>query len=103
MRVLRFILPALLFGTPALAGDMTALHDGESYTFRVSWGPFFGAGDVNLTAAQENNDGVSRLRITTRTSTRGVIRVLFPFDGTGDSFFDTRDGRTRTPMHMNRR
>ena len=93
MRVLRFILPALLFGTPALAGDMTALHDGESYTFRVSWGPFFGAGDVNLTAAQEKNDDGSRLRITTRTSTRGVIRVLFPFDGTGDSFFDERDGR----------
>ncbi len=93
MPLVRFILCALVFSAPVFAGEVNALHDGESYTFQVSWGPFLGAGDVNLAATQETHDGVSRLRITTRTSTTGFIRMLFPFDGTGDSFFDAHDGR----------
>ncbi len=75
------------------AESVNPLHDGESYDFHVSWGPFFGAGEISLKAAKETSDGLNRLRITTRTSSRGVIRMLFPFDGSGDSIFDERDGR----------
>jgi hypothetical protein len=93
MTLLRLIPLGLALCAPALADGVTALRDGEAYTYRVSWGPFGGAGEIKVAAAKETADGVGRLRITTHTSTRGMVRLLFPFDGSGDSLFDLRDGR----------
>ena len=93
MTFFRFTLLFLAFATALRAETSSALNDGESYSFRVSWGPFFNAGEITLAAKKETALGVNRLRITTRTSSRGVIRTLFPFDGTGESFFDEASGR----------
>jgi hypothetical protein len=93
MPLFRLILIGLTLASALQAEKANALRAGESYSYRVSWGPFFDAGEINLAAAKDTTNGLDRLRIATRTSSRGVIRVLFPFDGAGDSFFDQRDGR----------
>lgn len=93
MKILCWIVFCLALNPVIHAQTSSALSPGESYTYRVSWGPFIGAGEISLAADTETKDGLERLRITTRTRSRGVIRALFPFDGSGDSFFDPRDGR----------
>ena len=93
MTFLRIALLGFIMVTALQAESVESLRAGESYTYHVSWGPFFGAGEITLSATNDINDGLERLHITTRTSTRGVIRLIFPFDGTGDSFFDRQDGR----------
>ena len=93
MTLFRCILLSLTMASALRAETAGALCAGESYTYDVSWGPFFSAGEITLSATNDTRGGLERLRITTRTSTRGVVRMLFPFDGTGDSFFDAHDGR----------
>ncbi|HTJ77621.1 MAG TPA: DUF3108 domain-containing protein [Rariglobus sp.] len=93
MTIFRLILLGLAMVSTLRAESAGALRAGESYTYHVSWGPFFGAGEITLSATNDLTEGLERLHITTRTSTRGVIRLIFPFDGTGDSFFDEHDGR----------
>jgi hypothetical protein len=93
MPLFRLILIGLALASALRADTTNILRAGESYSYRVSWGPFYGAGEIKLAAANDTTNGLDRLRITTRTSSRGVIRVFFPFDGAGDSFFDQRDGR----------
>lgn len=69
------------------------LRVGERLEFRVSWGIFSHAGDIIVSAGQETIEGLSHTRVVTETSTRGLIRGLYPFDGRVESLFDDRDGR----------
>ena len=93
MQLFRFILIGLVVAS-ALHADVSApLRPGESYKFKVSWGPFFDAGAISLAATKDTKTGVERLRITTRTSSQGVIRAIFPFDGVGIFFYDEHEGR----------
>jgi len=93
MRLPRLILLGLAMASILRAETAGGLLAGESYSFRVSWGPFWDAGKITLTAAKDPAAGVDRLRITTHTSSQGVIRAIFPFDGNGIALFDSRDGR----------
>lgn len=71
-----------------------ALQDGESFTYRLSWGLFGRAGELTVTAAAEpTTTGPDRTRITTLTSTRGVIRALYAFDGSAVAVYETNSGR----------
>jgi Protein of unknown function (DUF3108) len=71
-----------------------ALGDGESLTYRVGWGIFFGAGEIKISAkAAPPEDGHLRLDVTTTTSTRSIARALFTFDARADALFDVHNGR----------
>ena len=88
------LLPALLLASAAPLGATPALGDGESLTYRVSWGIFFHAGEISISAhAAPPENGHPRLQVTTTTATRGLARVLFTFDARADSFFDVHTGR----------
>lgn len=65
-----------------------ALQDGEKLTFRVAWGIFGNAGEIQISAANETNDGKPFLGVTTTTATRGVLRRLFPFQAQAESIYD---------------
>ncbi|MFA6290025.1 MAG: DUF3108 domain-containing protein [Opitutaceae bacterium] len=93
MPIFRLILLGLVMASALRAETAGPLRPGESYQFKVSWGPFWGAGQITLAAAKNTKDGADRMRITTRTSSQGVIRVLFPFDGVGVFLFDEHAGR----------
>jgi len=89
---------ALIFFFATLVGhaDVPAsvpLAPGESLKFKVRWGIFGSAGEILVKARSEDFQGLPQVRITTRTSTRGLIRSLYLFDGDGESVFDGRDGR----------
>jgi hypothetical protein len=83
------LFPLLVVAAIAAEGDL-ALRDGEQLTFRVAWGIFGNAGEINIRAAAETNDGVPFLAVTTTTSTRSVLRRLFPFEAESESIFDLR-------------
>lgn len=92
-----FCLLALL-SAPALAAEnpssaAIAIRDGEHFSFRVGFGIFVHAGDINVSARSETNDGKAQLAVTTTTATRGILHGLFPFDAKGESVFDPASGR----------
>lgn len=71
---------------------VTALAPGESLKFRVRWGILI-AGEITMSARQENIAGLPQVRVATRTNTKGLVRGLYLFDGDGECIFDGRDGR----------
>jgi hypothetical protein len=88
LRTLLF-LPCLAFVSWASEpASELALKDGEKLTFRVAWGVFGNAGEINISAAEEINDGKDFLAVTTTTATRGVLRRLFPFEAEAESIYD---------------
>ncbi|MES1166703.1 MAG: DUF3108 domain-containing protein [Pseudomonadota bacterium] len=91
---LRLFLSALLLSAGGLLRAGPALGDGESLTYRVGWGLFFGAGEIRIAGkAAPPEAGQPRLDVTTTTSTRGLARVLFTFDARADAIFDLQSGR----------
>lgn len=76
-----------------LQADDLALTAGEKFTYRLSWGVFGKAAELNITAAEEPGASAPRTRITMETSTRGLIRALYPFDGKAESIYDNQSGR----------
>ncbi|MGC4071753.1 MAG: DUF3108 domain-containing protein [Nibricoccus sp.] len=77
----------------ALQASPVSFGDGERFHFRVSWGLFSEAAEINISAKSEQSAGLPQIRVTTTTSTRGLIRKLYSFDGHAESVFDGTDGR----------
>jgi len=94
---LHFLKPlALLFAlvsTLTLQAAPISFGDGERFNFRVSWGLFSEAAEITIAARAEQSAGLPQIRVTTTTSTRGMIRKLYSFDGRAESVFDAADGR----------
>lgn len=90
---LRTLALCLFLLSPLLQAAPLALSEGEAMTFRVGWGIFTHAGEINISARSETNGAAPQLRVTTTTSTRGFLSNFFPFVATGESWFDLRDGR----------
>ncbi len=103
--LVRILAPARL---PALAGLVLAFSlalaapspaaplsfkDGERFSFRVGWGIFGHAGEITIAARAEESAGLPQVRITTDTTTKGLVRKLYAFDGQAESVFDGNDGR----------
>ncbi len=84
----------LVIGAAAIApaADI-GLSDGEKFTYHVGWGIFSRAGDITVSASTLLQGDEQQTRIRTETSTRGVIRAFYPFDGQADSFYDSTSGR----------
>jgi len=77
----------------AWGGSAIALSSGEVLKYRVRWGIFTNAGAIEVSAHKEEVEGLPQIRIDTHTNTRGLVRALYAFDGSGQSIFDGRDGR----------
>ncbi|ATC62794.1 hypothetical protein CMV30_01770 [Nibricoccus aquaticus] len=93
------LLPAFLLSlttlvcSAALRAAPISFGDGERFNFRVSWGLFSEAAEITIAARAEQSAGLSQIRVTTTTATRGMIRKLYSFDGRAESVFDSTDGR----------
>ncbi|MDB6169452.1 MAG: hypothetical protein JWM88_2316 [Verrucomicrobia bacterium] len=88
----RFLL-LLLAVSPAAAGVRLALTPGEQLTYRVAFGIFLNAGEIKVLAKTETDDNQACTLVVTTTSTRGLLRGLFPFDARAESVFSNRTGR----------
>lgn len=91
-------LPALSFllliaglATVARGAPVLPLQHGEKLKFRVSWAIVPGAGEINISARHDS--AANRLVVTSDTQTRGVARMLLPFQAEGNSIFDLSTGR----------
>jgi hypothetical protein len=68
------------------------LQDGESLTYSVRWGFIPSVGRIVITADRLGVGSGAVLRVTTVTSTWGLARGLFPFDGRGESIYMEQSG-----------
>jgi hypothetical protein len=83
------ILGILAFANLLRAAPSAALGDGESLTYKVAWAILPGVGEITVNAhAATDASGSQLLRIMTHTATRGVARLLLPFDARAESLFD---------------
>jgi hypothetical protein len=88
------LLIVLLFRASPLGAE-PSLGVGEQLTYRVGWGLVFGAGEIKIAADQASTgpDHHLELQVTTTTRTRGLARMIYPFDAEADALFDVHTGR----------
>ena len=86
-----------LFVAPMVSanpGPFLAFSDGETFTYRVSWGIFFHAGTIVISAHEEKAaDGHKVIRITTDTATRGFVRSFYAYNNRAEGLIDQPPGR----------
>jgi Protein of unknown function (DUF3108) len=73
--------------TPAMA-----LQDGERLTYSVRWGFIPAVGTIVIAAEKIGTGDDAVLRVTTTTSTWGLARGIFAFDGRGESVYNAKTG-----------
>ena len=66
---------------------------GESFTFRVAWGPLDKAGTIQVAAAAVADAGEPRTEVVVHTASSGLVRRFCPFEAEARSLFDPDDGR----------
>ena len=88
-------LPILFsLATTAAFAAQPALRDGEELRYRVGWGFFYHAGEIQISAQNAAAaSGVPQLHVTTTTETKGLARALYTFEGRADALFDAKTGR----------
>lgn len=79
---------------PLRAASFVAFADGETFTYRVSWGIFTRAGEI-IIAAHEGADetGAKVFHITTDTATRGIVRGFYAYNNRAEAIISQRTGR----------
>jgi hypothetical protein len=85
-----------LFMTAGLihAAPFTAFSDGERFVYRVSWGIIGTAGEITIEAHEESSDGGPTLmRITTTTTSRGIVRGFYRYDDVAEVVIERDTGR----------
>ena len=75
------------------AAPYTVFRDGETLLFRVGWGLFIHAGDIQISARREVAAGRPEFRITMVTSSRGILRGFYPYDDRAEAVIDEATGR----------
>ena len=97
---LSVLLRSLAFAMCALSvlsappGPFTAFTDGETFTYRVSWGIFFHAGEIVISAHEEKGaDGSMVYRIATDTATHGIVRGFYAYNNHAEGVIDQATGR----------
>lgn len=88
----RLLALLLLAALPLIAETKLAVRDGEAFTYKVSWAVIPGAGEIKIFTASDTSGPAPRLRVTTTTQTRGLARLLLPFDARAESLFDVASG-----------
>jgi len=93
LRIVAIAMP-VVSNMSANPGSFTAFKDGETFTYRASWGIFFHAGEIVISAHEEKGaDGAVVFRITTDTATRGIVRDLFAYNNRAEGVIDQKTGR----------
>ena len=95
---LRLLFAAGLFLSAgrAVGAPFVAFADGETFTYRVSWGIFSRAGEIVMAAHEETDPaGTTIVRITTDTGTRGFIRNFYSYQNRAEAVIDRETGRLR--------
>ena len=93
LRIVAIAIP-VVSNMSANPGSFTAFKDGETFTYRASWGIFFHAGEIVISAHEEKGaDGAVVFRITTDTATRGIVRDLFAYNNRAEGVIDQKTGR----------
>lgn len=77
------------------------LRDGETLTYKVSWAVLPGAGEIKITARDDLSGPTPRLRVITTTNTRGLAKILLPFEAKAESLFDASTGRLSSLTESN--
>ena len=90
---MRLAVLLLLAAAPALAAPFTAFRDGESFTYKISFAFFSKAGELDITARHDTHDGAEVVRVSTETSSRGVVRSLYKLDNKAEVVIERRTGR----------
>lgn len=90
---LRLIIAALLFPLFAFSAPYSALNDGETFIYRVMWGPFSKAGEIKVEAKKELHEGKPAFRIRVTTSSKGVVRTLYRYEDVAEALIDEATGR----------
>jgi len=85
------LLSAIWFALAAPLLAQPTLRPGEAFTFRVTWGLLGKVGEINVQDQPTTDPDTTSVTVTTSSS--GMARMLFPFDGAAESFFDQKDGR----------
>jgi hypothetical protein len=83
-----------LLAPPARADlpEAIGLGNGETLTYSVRWGFIPAIGRIKITADTLGEGSDAVVRVTTTTGTWGLARGLFPFDGRGESVYQTSSG-----------
>ena len=94
MIIARFLPVAisLLAAASAAAAPFNVFADGETFTYRVSWALFPGAGRIVISAQNETLNGVPVVRISVDTSSRGLVRVFYTYDDHAMAVVDQATG-----------
>jgi hypothetical protein len=74
------------------AAPIIGLGDGETLNYSVRWGFIPSVGRIKITADAFGQGSSAVVRVTTTTSTWGLARGLFAFDGRGESVYQARTG-----------
>ncbi len=93
LRCFALVIPALpvLRASP---GPFAAFTDGETFTYHVAWGILFHAGQIVITAHEEKDAAGARVvRITTDTSTHGLVRRVYVYNNHAEGVIDKATGR----------
>ena len=83
----------LLAAARAAGAPFNVFADGETFTYKVSWAVFPGAGRIVIAAHDEMLRGVPVVRITVDTSSRGLIRMFYSYDDRAEAIVDRATGR----------
>ena len=92
IRLVTFCLLVLLLApeAPLVASPGPPLAPGEQLRYSVSWAIVPGAGEIDVSAQPAGPD---QLKVTTKTSTRRLARLLLPFDATSEAIYDAGTGQ----------
>ncbi len=84
---------ALAAGLQAAPEPFTAFADGETFRYRVGWGILSRAGEIVIAANTDTHEGREVMKITTQTSSRGIVRGLYRYDDRGEAAIDLATSR----------
>jgi len=83
----------MLSAVAAAAAPFTAIRDGESFTYKIGFAFFSKAGELSIMARHESLNGVDVARVSTETTSRGVVRSLYKLDNQAEVVIDRASGR----------
>lgn len=84
---------SLLSAVSAVAAPFNVFADGETFTYRVSWAIFWGAGRIVISAHDETLNGAPIVRVTVDTSSHGIVRAFYSYDDHAEAIVDRATGR----------